>query len=653
MAYQQIARAGYQINTQGGVVALAYKPMIFAGITSLLVGTLVYHTFLPYEDLPQLDLWYYLLLFAAVSRALAAIWYRLADENLPLFIVVWYVVTAFSALAWASAPILIWPEVPLGQSFLVLVLVGMSGGTLSTLSAMPFAVPFYMTACMTPLLWRLSTHHTEISLSLLALGIVWVIWIVIAGIRAHRTVRDNVITGEQKEKAERRMLHQAYYDELTELPNRRLFLDRLELAINLSRRHETYGALLFIDLDNFKRVNDSLGHQAGDELLSWVASRLQMRLRDTDTAARLGGDEFAVILPSLSNHLDKAIQQAERIAESLNQSIARPIFAGGYEMHVEASIGVASFPRLEEHSLEVLRHADAAMYEAKKAGRNCVRIFNDAIGKRSRKRINTESEIRSALDRDEFVTYYQPQVNETGEVFGLEALVRWNRRGERLLGPEHFLGVAEDSGLIREIQERVFESVFSDMSAPRNLPDNISISVNVSAGEFYREGFSTNIKQMVSAAGFSANRLCIEITESMAMRQVDTVVEVMKDLRDFGVRFAIDDFGTGYSSLAHLKALPVDTLKIDRSFITDIKEGSSDAKIVKAIIAMTNQMGIRTIAEGVENHEVAEYLRKNDCVYHQGWAYGKAEPLENLFPFQPLSRRYYQALSDSGMNILQ
>ena len=616
---------------QSGLLERAYQPIIFAAITSMVVGALVYYTLRQDQTLTQLGFWFVLLLLAAMGRLVAGIWYRAGERDIALFSVLWYVVTLYSAMAWASAPFLIWPESAAHQSFLALVLAGMSGGTIGTLAAMPMAVPLYVTTCMTPLLWRLSSHHTETSNAMLMLGMVYVIWVTVAGIRTHRTVKEGVVSSNERQKAERTIEHQALYDDLTDLPNRRLFLDRLQQALSGAKRNAEYGALMFIDLDNFKRINDSLGHQAGDELLNWVATRLQLRLRDSDTVARLGGDEFAAVVPSLGGSLDKSLIQAEKLADSLRQAISTPIVAGGYEMQVTASIGIVSFPRGEEDALELLKHADSAMYAAKRAGRNCSRIFSQAMDEKTRHRLKTEIAIRNGLEREEFVTYYQPQVDEHGKVFGLEALVRWHRNGEDLLEPAEFLGIAEDSGLIKGIQAQVLKTVIKDLQRLATISDEITVSVNVGANEFYRPGFSENIINLLNDSGVAPNKLCIEITESMAMQQLNTVVSVMNELREIGVRFAIDDFGTGYSSLVHLKTLPIDTLKIDRSFISEIKEGSTDAEIVKAIIAMTKQMGIRTIAEGVESKEVAEYLWENDCSFHQGWVYGKAEPLEDLF----------------------
>lgn len=622
-----------------GLLERAYQPMIFAALTSVIVGSLVYYTLSPDRTLNHLELWFGLLMFAALSRLIVAVWYKFGARDILQFSVLWYVATFLNAGAWASAPLLIWPESAPHQSFLALVLAGMSGGTIGTLSAMPVAVPLYVTTCMTPLLWRLSVAHTETSNSMLVLGMVYVLWVVLAGLRAHRLVRESVVVSNQRERAEQTVEHQARYDDLTDLPNRRLFLERLQEALDSSKRDGEYGMLMFIDLDNFKRINDSLGHQAGDELLNWVATRLRLRLRDSHTIARLGGDEFAVVIPSVASGLDKSLLQAEKIADSLRRAIASPIVAGGYEMQVSASVGIVSFPRGEEDALDLLKHADSAMYAAKRAGRNCSRVFNQAMDEKSRHRIKTELAIRNALERREFVTFYQPQVDQQGRVFGLEALVRWRRNGADLVGPSEFLSIAEDSGLMKGIQEQVLEDVMKDIHRVTSISDEISVSVNVGVNEFYRPGFSENIINLLNESGVAPHKLCIEITESMAMQQLNTVINVMNELREFGVRFAIDDFGTGYSSLVHLKTLPIDTLKIDRSFISDIKEGTTDAEIVKAIIAMTNQMGIRTIAEGVESQEVADYLYENECYYHQGWVHGKAEPLENLFsmalPHQP------------------
>ncbi|MEM7467066.1 MAG: EAL domain-containing protein [Pseudomonadota bacterium] len=631
----EVAEQEQQDQMWRGLIGAAYHSTTFAGIASIIAGGLVYSTLSKDPRLTHLSLWYTVLVAIAIVRICTGIYYRFSNGNTLVLGIAWYSVTLITAAAWGGAALIVWPQSPQLQSFLALVLACMAGGSIRTLASMPLAVPLYITICMTPLLWRLSVAYTETSEAMLLLGMFYVVWMSICGIRVFATERDSVMTVVARERAERTVEYQAMYDDLTSLPNRRLFLDRLQVAVNTSRRSADYGALLFIDLDNFKLINDSLGHQAGDELLSSVATRLQLRLRESDTAARLGGDEFAVIIPALGGELDKSLVHAEKIADALREDIARPIVAADHEMQVTASIGIATFPRVDENSLEVLKHADAAMYEAKRAGRNCSRIFNQAMDERTRHRLKTEIAIRGGLDRGEFQTYYQPQVDKKGNVIGLEALARWHRSATEVLEPGSFLSVAEESGLIRGIQQQVFQSVVRDMDRIRTISDDIVVSVNVSASEFYRPGFSDVIRQQLTEAGIDPSKLCIEITESMAMQQLNTVVNVMNDLRDFGIRFAIDDFGTGYSSLVHLKTLPIDTLKIDQSFITNIQDNSTDAEIVKAIIAMTDQIGIRTIAEGVETQSIADYLFENGCFYHQGWVYGKAEPLENLVPVSP------------------
>jgi len=420
------------------------------------------------------------------------------------------------------------------------------------------------------------------------------------------------------------LAHLAHHDPLTDLPNRLLFLDRLNQALSHAKREQSQLALLFLDLDRFKHINDSLGHLVGDELIQEVTRRLNATLRQDDTRARMGGDEFILMLENLRSE-----QDAAHLADKLLQVLAQPYRIRGHELYVTASIGISLYPRDADTPEALVSNADAAMYRAKAAGRNTYSFYTQALTLEAMERVRLESDLRGALERDELRLHYQPQVDlKTGQVIGAEALLRWQHKERGLLMPDRFIPIAEDTGLIIELGEWALREACRQ--ARHWLDQGIvleSIAVNVAAPQIQRSDFVATVRRVLEETRLPPDRLELEVTENLIMDQAESTVSVLKQLSDMGVHLSIDDFGTGYSSLAYLKRLPIDRLKIDRSFIRDLPRDEEDAAITRAVIALADSLGLRTIAEGVENEAQVALLKKLGCQQAQGYLYGRpAEP---------------------------
>ena len=435
-------------------------------------------------------------------------------------------------------------------------------------------------------------------------------------------------------ESQRKMEQLAYYDMLTGLANRSYFRDQLRKAIAMSSRGYYHFALLYFDLDEFKRINDTLGHDAGDELLKEVARRLMSRLREEDTIARLGGDEFAVILSGIKDRT-----QAALIAENLQQSFAAPVKLTGQEVAVSASIGITIAPEDAADEELLLKHADLAMYEAKARGRNTYHFFSQDLNDAAKEKLQIENQLREAIREHQFVLYYQPKIDiRTNVIIGYEALLRWVRPDGSMIPPLRFIPVAESTGLIVEIGEWIIWEACRFISRQQSRGYHVTISINLSARQFTDQNLAGVVARVLQRTGAQANQLIFEITESMLMGDTDAAIAQLNELKRLGVTLSIDDFGTGYSSLSYLKRFPVDELKIDRSFVKDIPEDINDMDIVAAIIAMAQKMSLRVVAEGVETIEQIDFLKSNACYLVQGYYFSMplAEQELNNLNYQPL-----------------
>ena len=438
----------------------------------------------------------------------------------------------------------------------------------------------------------------------------------------------------ERKEAEEKIKSLAYFDPLTNLPNRRLLMDRLQQSLVLGNRNQEYGALLMLDLDNFKQLNDTQGHDVGDRLLQEVARRLLECAREEDTVSRLGGDEYVVLVERLGIDRSEAINRARSIAEKIHSelNLSYDISEMLEAYHCSSSIGVTLF-KGHELSVEVLlKQADVALYQAKGAGRNEIRFFNPEMQSAIELRSKMENAMREGLKRNEFKAYYQPQVDHMGNLIGAESLLRWIVPGGQFVLPDQFIPLAEDTGLIIPMGVSVIEAACAQISEwdKNDFLKNIHVAVNVSAKQFHQSNFISSLHECLQKSGIRPELLQLELTESVVLRDIEDVIEKMRRIKALGVSFSLDDFGTGYSSLSYLKRLPFDQVKIDQSFVHDIAVDSNDAAIVRAIIAMCQSLDMQVIAEGVETVEQFEFLKENGCWKYQGYLFGKPLPIEEF-----------------------
>ncbi|WP_374675154.1 EAL domain-containing protein [Ideonella sp.] len=437
----------------------------------------------------------------------------------------------------------------------------------------------------------------------------------------------------EKKRADETIHNLAFYDALTGLPNRRLLMDRLTQSIHAGRRHGMCAALLFIDLDKFKALNDLKGHEMGDRLLKEIARRLQACVRASDTVARQGGDEFVVLLNDLSGDAAHAAMDAETVAEKIRDTVEVPVGLEGFEWRVTASIGVSLLTGEATQTVDdLLKRADLAMYEAKRAGRNAIRFFDPARQAEVEAHVQLAADLRHAVAHDELRLHYQPQFDTSGAMVGAEALVRWAHQGEGLVPPAAFIHVAEESDLIVQIGDWVLDRACRDLAAWQSGAGAapFSVAVNVSARQFQRDDFVDGVCGALRRAGAQAHGLVLELTESTLLTRVDEVIGKMQALRAMGVRMAIDDFGTGHSSLSYLSRLPVDYLKIDRAFVHQMHTQRSDAVIIRTIIGMARSLGLGVIAEGVETPAQKVALEAYGCDALQGYLFARPGPAEHI-----------------------
>ena len=457
------------------------------------------------------------------------------------------------------------------------------------------------------------------------------------------TVHAQTMT-EEAERVTAQMSHMAQHDGLTGLPNRFLLMDRLTQALSFAHRHGKRVALIYLDIDRFKHINDSLGHAVGDQLLQEVASRLQETVRNSDTVSRQGGDEFIVLLAEM-----EAARNADVTASKLLLAMGEPFLVGGQVLHITVSIGISVYPDNSSDMDTLVRNADIAMYHAKRGGRNNYQVFSEDMNKRVVVRQSIEAALRKALDAGEFVLHYQPKVSfETGIVTGAEALLRLEAPNERTMYPAQFVRVAEESGLMVPIGRWVLREACRQAVAWTKAGLTMGVlAVNVSAMEFRDKEFMTELHAILLETGMDPTKLELEVTESGLMQDTSHTMAVLYALKELGVRIAIDDFGTGYSSLSYLRRFPIDTLKIDQSFVQDIKADSDEVVLVNTIIAMGRSLKLSVVAEGVETQQQLSYLRSQLCTEGQGFYFGKPVPAANFAALMRAARTVSPTLSDS------
>ncbi|RQO79233.1 EAL domain-containing protein [Acidovorax sp. FJL06] len=438
------------------------------------------------------------------------------------------------------------------------------------------------------------------------------------------------ISGRKAAEDEARYL--AFYDALTQLPNRRLLVDRLQQVLVNGLRSGLTTAVLFVDLDNFKTLNDTRGHEVGDLLLKEVADRLRGCVREQDTVARLGGDEFVVVLQNLGSEAPEAAAQTRTLGELILAQLRLPYDLAGHEHHFSASIGATLLRQHRGSVDEVLKQADMAMYRAKDAGRNTLRFFDPDMQQAVNRRALLETELHNGLRQSQFLLLYQPQVDRQGRITGAEALVRWRHPVQGMVSPAEFIPLAEESGLILPLGHWVMETALRQQAQWRQDPQfaHLSLAINVSARQFLQEDFVAQVLALLQRTGAAPAQIKLELTESLLLDNVDGVIATMHDLKAHGLGFSLDDFGTGYSSLSYLKRLPLDQIKIDQGFVRDVLLDPSDAAIARSIIALAGSLGLDVIAEGVETAEHHQFLLSHGCLAFQGYLFGRPLALEDF-----------------------
>jgi len=432
-------------------------------------------------------------------------------------------------------------------------------------------------------------------------------------------------------ETERQIRHLAYYDELTGLPNRRLFFDHLRQALRVSERTGSYGALFFIDLDNFKQINDTQGHNVGDRLLTDTARRLIESVLEEDRVGRMGGDEYVILLENIGQDSASAIAAAEEAAKRIGRIVGQPYRIGDIDLRITASTGIILFKGSQVSAEELLKYADSAMHLAKNAGRNTIRFFDAGLQAELEKRFELERALQRALDENEFRLYYQAQITG-GKITGVEALVRWQRDSKSIISPGEFIPIAEDTGMIIGIGDWVLKSACAQIKDWETHPAAkfLTVSVNLSTRQLYNVDLIPSIEKILASSGIAPGLLKIEITESIMMKNMTKAASLLLELRNLGLRISIDDFGTGYSSLAYLANLPIDQIKIDQRFTDQMLKVPSSAIIVKAIIGLANDLGIEVIAEGVETDQQRAFLHEHGCHVFQGYLFGQPMPADEI-----------------------
>jgi diguanylate cyclase (GGDEF)-like protein/PAS domain S-box-containing protein len=470
-------------------------------------------------------------------------------------------------------------------------------------------------------------------------GKLYLKWLTISAVKtAEGTVTHYIGTHydlTERKKAEAKINTLAFYDQLTNLPNRVLLVEHLNRSMAASLRHGHHGALLFIDLDNFKTLNDTQGHEMGDLLLKQVASRLKQCVRDEDTVARQGGDEFVVLLSELGTVEQEAASASESIAEKILAALNQNYQVGHLLHHSTASIGVTLFKGNIASVDDLMKQADLAMYRAKAAGRNVVRFFDPAMEAIVKVRAELEDDLRQAIDEQQFLLHYQPQVVGEGRVTGAEVLVRWQHPQRGMVSPAEFIPLAEETDLILPLGKWVLETACNKLAAWSTQPGMaaLSIAVNVSAKQFRQRDFVEQVLAVVKQSGANPHRLKLELTESLLVDDVEQIIEKMHRLKAKGISFSLDDFGTGYSSLSYLKRLPLDQLKIDQSFVRDVLSDPNDAAIAKTIVALGQSLGLAVIAEGVETQAQRDFLASSGCHAYQGYFFSKPLAVDSFERF--------------------
>lgn len=608
---------------------------------SLMAATVVMIAlvFIQYDLIPFniLAVWTIAFLLAYGARAYLTVQYyrdHQRERHIQQWLKRFRINSGLCGTAWGLAGILLYPETNTAhQAFLIFALVGVAGAGIVVYAVDTLCSNLFIGGLLILMIPRFLIHGSQLSVALAILFIVYVVYVTIAGRSLANSLREN-ITLRIASNLDNKKVHQlAYYDFLTNLPNRRLLADRLNQAFVRCARSQTYGAVLSLDLNNFKGLNDSKGHLAGDELLQQVALRLQDALRKKDTIARAGGDEFIAVLDDLGRDKAQAIRSAQQAAEKLMRAFSQPFQLKNCKYRTMPSIGICLFYGDESNEAEVLRRADIAMYQAKKSEQlNSVQLYDEALHPAIELRATLENDLAFALQAHQFSLHYQLQVDQHQQPIGAEVLLRWQHPTLGMVPPNQFIPIAEESGVIVSIGNWVLMQACLQLKAWERISSakGLKLSVNVSALQFSQPDFVETVTNTVQTSGCNPKYLTLELTESLIVKNIDDVIDKINVLKKLGITFSLDDFGIGQSSLSVLKRLPLDELKIDKSFINDILHNNYDTFIVQTIINMGKNLGHSVIAEGVELKQQQSLLQKLGCNAYQGFLFCRPLPLSEF-----------------------
>lgn len=534
-------------------------------------------------------------------------------------------------LSWGVAGILLFPEFDFPhQAFLIFALVGIAGGGVIVYSIDILCSNLFIGGLLIPTTSQLIMTGSEFTLATAVLFTVFTIYITVAGRVMAKSLRDNIQLRISAGHDNERVHKLAHYDVLTNLPNRRLLSHHLNQTFIDGQQSQSYGALLFLDLDDFKNINDLRGHNAGDQLLQKVAERLQKSLQDRAFVARVGGDEFVIVMSDIGHDSQEAHKLSQAFSEDMMQVIGKPFQLDGFNYHSTPSIGICVFFGNEHDEVEVLRRADIAMYQAKRIGRkNTLQFYDESQNPALQLRAAMENDLRVALQEQQLSLLYQLQVDHNQNQIGAEILLRWNHPALGSVPPDDFIPIAEETGEIISIGSWVLTQACEQLKlwAADSAKKHLKLSVNVSALQFNQPDFTDQLINHIQSSGCNPSLLKIELTESLVLQNIENVISKMQRLKEEGVSFSLDDFGTGHSSLSVLKRLPIDELKIDQSFVGDLEENSDDQFIAQTIISMGKNLGLNVIAEGVETEGQKNLLHQYGCHTYQGYLFGKPLPL--------------------------
>ncbi len=651
MAWRTSANQPAIIGTQSGMTLVTYDEqasvteltdvkseqirILFAAIPSSLFAVLVLSSILSIAQWHEIDqriivIWFICTNLLSLLRLLMFQQFERHQQD-QLVDSIWaqraIITSLASGMTWGVGGYLLFPEhSPVHQVFLAFVISGICAGAITTLSAITLAVRGFVVLAILPIIVKFSLVDSEFSVAMSIMSLLFVVMILVSAQRLNLTIRQSLEFRHQRELAEQTIRYQAQYDDLTNLPNRRLFLSMLRQEMSKSDRHHRYGAVFFIDLDRFKKVNDSLGHSVGDDLLIEAARKIAIRLRQEDTVARLGGDEFVVLLPEVGTDLESAGTQASIIADEMRNLFTQPFMIQGHEIHLTISVGIALFPG-KVSAEDLLKFADVAMYRAKSEGRDGVRLFSGDMQDAVNQQRIIEKGLRQALANNEFELYFQGQYDAQNQLIGAETLLRWNHPENGVISPREFIDVAEQTGLIVAIGDWVLRSACERLAS---MGDDLKLAVNVSPRQFNDSAFVDNLRTVLAETGANPELLTLEITEGLAMSNIKHSIDTMNQLKTLGISFSMDDFGTGYSSLSYLHQLPIDELKIDQSFVRNISTSSENEVIVDTIIVMAQQLNLQIVAEGIETPAELDYLKRRKCNLFQGYHFAKPIPFDQF-----------------------